>query len=154
MLVLFKKNGELYVKCKLNLRDSINCNDIVFDKCVNKIELVDPEVVSELLTVNANIKLFVAGKFLKVNLGAYYDMISKKNYRIEEIKEHEKKVIKEVVSQPESEVISEPEVEEEVVVEQEQPKKDNSKHNKSNNEDDNKKKRHKQNNNNNQGGDK
>ena len=84
MLVLFKKNGELFVKCKLNLRDSIKCNDIVFDKCVNKVELVDPEVVSELLTINANIKLFVAGKFLKVNLGTYYDMISKKKYIIEE----------------------------------------------------------------------
>lgn len=148
MLVLFKKNGELFVKCKLNLRDSIKCNDIVFDKCVNKVELVDPEVVSELLTINANIKLFVAGKFLKVNLGTYYDMISKKKYIIEEVKEQ--KLVEEskpVVSQPEPE----PEVEEDIV-ESEQPKKDNSKHNKSNNDEDNKKKRHKQNNN--QGGDK
>ena len=146
MLVLFKKNGELFVKCKLNLRDSIKCNDIVFDKCVNKVELVDPEVVSELLTINANIKLFVAGKFLKVNLGTYYDMISKKKYIIEEVKEQ--KLVEEskpVVRQPEPEV-------EEDIVEPEQPKKDNSKHNKSNNDDDNKKKRHKQNNN--QGGDK
>lgn len=146
MLVLFKKNGELFVKCKLNLRDSIKCNDIVFDKCVNKVELVDPEVVSELLTINANIKLFVAGKFLKVNLGTYYDMISKKKYIIEEVKEQ--KIVEEskpVVSQPEPEV-------KEDIVEPEQPKKDNSKHNKSNNDDDNKKKRHKQNNN--QGGDK
>ena len=146
MLVLFKKNGELFVKCKLNLRDSIKCSDIVFDKCVNKVELVDPEVVSELLTINANIKLFVAGKFLKVNLGTYYDMISKKKYIIEEVKEQ--KVVEEpkpVVSQPEPEV-------EEDIVEPEQPKKDNSKHNKSNNDEDNKKKRHKQNNN--QGGDK
>ena len=146
MLVLFKKNGELFVKCKLNLRDSIKCNDIVFDKCVNKVELVDPEVVSELLTINVNIKLFVAGKFLKVNLGTYYDMISKKKYIIEEVKEQ--KLVEEskpVVSQPEPEV-------EEDIVEPEQPKKDNSKHNKSNNDDDNKKKRHKQNNN--QGGDK
>ena len=146
MLVLFKKNGELFVKCKLNLRDSIKCNDIVFDKCVNKVELVDPEVVSELLTINANIKLFVAGKFLKVNLGAYYDMISKKKYIIEEVKEQEMvEESKLVVSQPEPEV-------EEDIVEPEQPKKDNSKHNKSNSDDDNKKKRHKQNNN--QGGDK
>lgn len=146
MLVLFKKNGELFVKCKLNLRDSIKCNDIVFDKCVNKVELVDPEVVSELLTINANIKLFVAGKFLKVNLGTYYDMISKKKYIIEEVREQ--KIVEEsklVVSQPEPEV-------EEDIVEPEQPKKDNSKHNKSNNDEDNKKKRHKQNNN--QGGDK
>ena len=146
MLVLFKKNGELFVKCKLNLRDSIKCNDIVFDKCVNKVELVDPEVVSELLTINANIKLFVAGKFLKVNLGTYYDMISKKKYIIEEVKEQ--KLVEEskpVVSQPEPEV-------EEDIVEPEQPKKDNPKHNKSNNDEDNKKKRHKQNNN--QGGDK
>lgn len=146
MLVLFKKNGELFVKCKLNLRDSIKCNDIVFDKCVNKVELVDPEVVSELLTINANIKLFVAGKFLKVNLGTYYDMISKKKYIIEEVKEQ--KMVEEskpVVRQPEPEV-------EEDIVEPEQPKKDNSKHNKSNNDEDNKKKRHKQNNN--QGGDK
>ena len=146
MLVLFKKNGELFVKCKLNLRDSIKCNDIVFDKCVNKVELVDPEVVSELLTINTNIKLFVAGKFLKVNLGAYYDMISKKKYIIEEVKEQEMvEESKLVVSQPEPEV-------EEDIVEPEQPKKDNSKHNKSNSDDDNKKKRHKQNNN--QGGDK
>ena len=146
MLVLFKKNGELFVKCKLNLRDSIKCNDIVFDKCINKVELVDPEVVSELLTINANIKLFVAGKFLKVNLGTYYDMISKKKYIIEEVREQ--KIVEEskpVVSQPEPEV-------EEDIVEPEQPKKDNSKHNKSNNDEDNKKKRHKQNNN--QGGDK
>ena len=146
MLVLFKKNGELFVKCKLNLRDSIKCNDIVFDKCVNKVELVDPEVVSELLTINANIKLFVAGKFLKVNLGTYYDMISKKKYIIEEVKEQ--KIVEEskpVDRQPEPEV-------EEDIVEPEQPKKDNSKHNKSNNDEDNKKKRHKQNNN--QGGDK
>ena len=146
MLVLFKKNGELFVKCKLNLRDSIKCNDIVFDKCVNKVELVDPEVVSELLTINANIKLFVAGKFLKVNLGTYYDMISKKKYIIEEVKEQEMvEESKPVVRQPEPEV-------EEDIVESEQPKKDNSKHNKSNNDEDNKKKRHKQNNN--QGGDK
>ena len=37
MLVLFKKNGELFVKCKLNLRYSIKFNNIFFDKCVNKV---------------------------------------------------------------------------------------------------------------------
>lgn len=158
MLLLYRKNQELYVKVELDLRKQLEMQPEGRVYGISKhIEHLLPEEVSFLLTVNGNIRLWNGEKYIKLNLGQFYDVMKNKNYRIDDyvepakqadpVKEEPKKeVMKEepVVIQPKIEENS-IDVEEHVQqeVKQDQPKNNN-----------NKKQRHNNNNKQNQGGDK
>lgn len=158
MLLLYRKNQELFVKVNLDLKRRLKMKpeNKVFE-VGDHVELLLPDEVMYLLTVNGNIRLWNGQKFIKLNLGQFYDVMKNKDYRIEDYVEpvKHKEVVEEPIVQPkvEEKVEEEPIIEEPVQqvqpeVKQEQPKKDQ------NNNNNNKKQRHNNNNKNNQGGDK
>ena len=164
MLELFRKNTELYVKVLMNLRIPIKYQNKVFNKG-EKTELLLPEQVNVLLTNNGNIKLWNGKKFVKLNLGQFYDIMQRKDYVVidyvepkvqvkrPEVKKEEPKVqVKpEVKKEEPKEEVKQPEVKnEEPKEEVKQPEVKNHQHQKNNNN--NNKQRHA--NNNKQGGDK
>jgi hypothetical protein len=167
MLELFKKNDVLFVKALMKLRLPIKYQNKVFGKEEQTILLL-PEEVNFILARNGNIRLWNGKKFIKLNLGEFYDIIEKNQFKVVNFVEPKKEqpVQQPKVEQPKKEEVKivEPKKEEPVQqpkVEQpkkeepvqqpkvEQPKKEEVKQN------DNKKQRH--NNNNkpqNSGGDK
>lgn len=136
MIILFKKDDKLFVKCNLNLKKPVKYQNKVFE-IGNHVDLLLPEEVMVILTENGNVKIWNGRKFVKLNLGQFNDVMVGKLFNVEVFVEEQKQ--KEVI-QPKVEVkppvVEEPkeEVKEEIVPEVA----------------DNKKKRHKQN----QGGDK
>ncbi len=164
MLVLYKKNQLLYVKVKLELRLPIKYENKKFRVGLHE-ELLLSEEVMHILTVNGNIRLWNGNKFVKLNLGQFYDIMKNKNYKVENyvepVKPQEPKKVEPIV-QPEvkqeqpkvkEKVVEEPKKVEPIVqpeVKQEQPKAEEKQENNNN-----KKQRHNNNNKqNNQGGDK
>lgn len=137
MLVLFRKDELLYVKCNINLKRPVRFHEKVFE-VGNHVDLLLPEEVMQILTENGNIRLWNGKKFIKLNLGQFNDVMVGKLFKVELYVEPVK--IKEEVK-PQPVVKEEPKVVE--VVEEEK-----AEEHKEVNE--NKKKRHKQN----QGGDK
>ena len=164
MIVLYKKENLLYVKVLMDLRLPIPYQTKLFAKG-NREMLLLPDEVMHVLTHNGNIRIWNGDKFIKMNLGQFYDVVNNKQYKVENVpepkKEEPKPVQPKIVEQPKQQ-----EVKEEVVKEQpkqqefkeepkkqEQPKEEKPKQNDYNN----KKQRHNNNNNkqqNNQGGDK
>ena len=139
MLELFKKNDVLFVKVLMQLRLPIKYQNKVFGKEEQTILLL-PEEVNFILARNGNIRLWNGKKFIKLNLGEFYDIIEKNQFKVVNFVEPKKE---QPVQQPK---VEQPKAEE---VKVEQPKKEEVKQN------DNKKQRH--NNNNkpqNSGGDK
>ena len=170
MLELFRKNMQLYVKVLMNLRLPIKYQNKVFDKG-EKNELLLPDEVTNILTKNGNIRLWNGEKYVKLNLGQFYDIMQRKEYNVvdyvepkvevkqPEVKKEQPKV---EVKQPEVKKeqpkveVKQPEVKKEeeqpkVEVKQPEVKKEENKNNQKNNNNNNKQ-RH--NNNNKQGGDK
>ena len=158
MLVLIKKENILYVKVLMDLSLVVRYQEKVFDKGVREGELLLPEEVDYLLTRNANIRLWNGDKYIKLNLGQFYEVMKNNDYRVEveqpkpQPKVEEKvvkveTVIEPVKQQPKEEVKPEPKVE--------QPKEEKKQENKNY---ENKKQRHNNNNNKqqnqSQGGDK
>ena len=145
MLELFRKNMQLYVKVLMNLRLPIKYQNKVFDKG-EKNELLLPDEVTNILTRNGNIRLWNGEKYVKLNLGQFYDIMQRKEYNVVDYVEP-----KVEVKQPEVKKEEQPKVE----VKQPEVKKEENKNNQKNN---NNKQRHNNNNNNNnnkqQGGDK
>ena len=135
MLELFRKNTELYVKVLMNLRIPVKYQNKTFGKG-ERTELLLPEQVNVILTNNGNIKLWNGNKFVKLNLGQFYDIMQRKDYV--------------VVEYVEPKVQVKPEVKKEEPKEEVKPENKNQQHQKNNNN--NNKQRH--NNNNKQGGDK
>ena len=156
MLLLYRKNQELYVKVELDLRKQLVMKPEGRVYKVNKHEdLLLPEEVEYLLTINGNIRLWNGFKYIKLNLGQFYDVMKNKNYKIKDyvepvkpkevVKEEPKKVEPVVQPKVEEKPVEIKDQQEPVEVAQEQPKNNNN----------NKKQRHNNNNNkNNQGGDK
>ena len=129
MLELFKKNDVLFVKALMQLRLPIKYQNKVFGKEEQTILLL-PEEVNFILARNGNIRLWNGKKFIKLNLGEFYDIIEKNQFKVVNFVEPKKE-------QP----VQQPKVE--------QPKKEEVKQN------DNKKQRHNNNNKSqNSGGDK
>lgn len=160
MLLLYRKNQELYVKVNLDLKRRLKMKpENKMFEVGDHVELLLPDDVMYLLTVNGNIRLWNGQKFIKLNLGQFYDVMKNKDYKIEDYVEpvkHKEVVEEKPIVQPkvEEKVEEEPVIEEPVQqvqpeVKQEQPKKDQN-----NNNNNNKKQRHNNNNKNNQGGDK
>jgi hypothetical protein len=162
MLELVRKNTQLYVKVLMNISLPIQYQNRVFNEKGDKVDLLLEDEVMHILARNGNIKCWTGEKFIKLNLGQFYDVMQKKNYKIVEYVEPKVEVKKEV-QQPKVEVVKEepkvepkkeepkievkkevqqPKVEE--VVNEEQPKQHEN----------NKKQRHNNNNNKQQGGDK
>ena len=135
MIVLFRKNNILCAKVLMELRLPIHYKNKEFGKGKKELYL-EPEEVLHILTKNGNIRIFNGEKYIKLNLGQFYEIIQQNKYLVEEVpvvKEEPKKV----------EVKEEVKVVEEV---KEQPKE--------NKQYENKKQRHNNNKQNNQGGDK
>lgn len=167
MLVLFKENDKLLVKCKVNLKRQIQYQNKVFKPNTDDIQFLNQEEVIRILEANGNIRIWNGKKFVKLNLGQFTDMIEKNQYRVEmkPVPEVKKEVPK---YQPRPQQQKQPEVKKEQpkaepVKPVEQPKKEEPKEQpkaepvvkqpevnepEKNQEDDNKKKRH----NKNQGG--
>ena len=162
MLELFRKDMQIYVKVLMNLRIPIKYQNKVFGKG-EKNELLLPDEVNDILTKNGNIKLWNGKDYVKLNLGQFYEIMQRKQYKIVEliepkveVKQPEVKVEKkeepkvEEVKQPEVKVEKkeEPKVEE---VKKEEPKQNENKNQQPKNNNNNNKQRH-NNNNNKQGG--
>lgn len=175
MIVLFKENDKLLVKCKVNLKRQIQYQNKVFKANTDDIQFLNQEEVIRILEVNGNIRIWNGKKFVKLNLGQFTDMIEKNQYRVEmkpvpEVKKEVPKYQPKPQQQKQPEVKKEQPKTEPVVKQQpakvepvkpvEQPKKEEPKvepvvkqqpevkEPEKNQEDDNKKKRH----NKNQGG--
>ena len=122
MLVLFKKENFLYVKCLLNLKKPIKHQNRTF-RPGNVTLLLLPEEVNALLTRNGNVKLWNGKKFIKVNLGGFNDILTNKKYKVEDVVEQQKPMNKKVEIKPKQQVVKqepkkeEPKVEEEKVIE-------------------------------------
>ena len=135
MLVLFRKDELLYVKCNINLKRPVRFHEKVFE-VGNHVDLLLPEEVMQILTENGNVKLWNGKKFIKLNLGQFNDVMVGKLFKVELYVEPKK--VEEIKPQPQPIVEEEPEIVEEEKVEEHKEVNEN------------KKKRHKQN----QGGDK
>ena len=145
MLELVRKNNLLYVKALMKLGLPIQYQNKVFDK-KERTELLLPEEVMHILTRNGNIRLFNGEKFIKLNLGQFYDVMKRKDYKIIDYIEPKKEEPKQ---QPKVEPKKE-EPKQEVVEQVEEPKQEQQKQQNDNN----KKQRHNNNHNNNKAGDK
>ena len=152
MLELVRRDMILYAKVLMNLRLPIKYQNKVFN-VGEKVELLLPEEVMEILTKNGNITLWDGNKFIKLNLGQFYGIMQRKDYRVIEFiepkKEEPKVEVKFKKEEPKVEVKPEPKKEEpKVEVEAKPENKNQQKQN------ENKKQRHNNNNNNNkqQGG--
>ena len=122
MLELVKKENVLYVKVLMNLRIPVKYQNKVFDKKEQTLLLL-PEEVNFILARNGNIKLWNGNKFVKLNLGEFYDVIQNNKFKVVEfvqpkVEQPKKEEVK-VVEQPKKE---QPKKEEVKVVEQ--PKKE------------------------------
>ena len=83
MLVLFKENDKLLVKCKVNLKRQIQYQNKVFKPNTDDIQFLNQEEVIRILEANGNIRIGNGKKFVKLNLGQFTDMIEKNQYRVE-----------------------------------------------------------------------
>ena len=104
MLVLFKKENFLYVKCLLNLKKPIKHQNRTF-RPGNVTLLLLPEEVNALLTRNGNVKLWNGKKFIKVNLGEFNDILTNKKYKVEDVVEQQKPMNKKVEIKPKQQVV-------------------------------------------------
>ena len=106
----------------MNLRIPVKYQNKVFDKKEQTLLLL-PEEVNFILARNGNIKLWNGNKFVKLNLGEFYDVIQNNKFKVVEfvqpkVEQPKKEEVK-VVEQPKKE---QPKKEEVKVVEQ--PKKE------------------------------
>jgi protein TonB len=83
MIVLFKENDKLLVKCKVNLKRQIQYQNKVFKPNTDDIQFLNQEEVIRILEVNGNIRIWNGKKFVKLNLGQFTDIIEKNQYRVE-----------------------------------------------------------------------
>ena len=149
MIVMYNKENLLHARVVMDLRLAIAYQAKLFEKGKHE-RLLLPEEVMYILTRNGNLKIWNGEKFIKLNLGQFYDVIKNKDYVVENYVEpkKEEKVQPKVVEQTKQEELKqqqkiEPKKEEKVQLEaNEEPKHQNE----------NKKQRH--NNKQNQGGDK
>ena len=136
MLELVKKDSVLYVKVLMNLRIPVKYQNKVFDKKEQTLLLL-PEEVNFILARNGNIKLWNGNKFVKLNLGEFYDVIQNNKFKVVEfvqpkVEQPKKEEVK-VVEQPKKEQpvvqpkVEQPKKEQPVVQPKvEQPKKEES----------------------------
>ena len=136
MLELVKKENVLYVKVLMNLRIPVKYQNKVFDKKEQTLLLL-PEEVNFILARNGNIKLWNGNKFVKLNLGEFYDVIQNNKFKVVEFVQpkveqpkKEQPVVQPKVEQPKKEevkVVEQPKKEQPVVQPKvEQPKKEES----------------------------
>lgn len=121
MLVLFKKENFLYVKCLLNLKKPIKHQNRTFRPGSVTLLLL-PEEVNTLLTRNGNVKLWNGKKFIKANLGEFNDILSNKKYKVEEVVEQQKPANKKIEIKSKQQVIKQEPKKEEPKVEAEEEK--------------------------------
>lgn len=143
MLVMYNKENLLYARVLMDLRLAIAYQAELFEKGKQE-RLLLPEEVMHILTHNGNLRIWNGEKFIKLNLGQFYDVIKNKDYVVENYVEPKKEEDKpKAIEQPKKEEVKVKEVEPKKEEVKEEPKHQNE----------NKKQRH-NNKQNNQGGDK
>ena len=93
MVVLFKKDNTLYVKCLLNLKKPIVHQNKVFNSGLTTLYLL-PEEVNTILAANGNIKFWNGKKYIKLNLGQFNDVMKNKKLKVEVMKEEKQPEVK------------------------------------------------------------
>lgn len=135
MIVMYNKENLLHARVVMDLRLAIPYQAKLFEKGKQE-RLLLPEEVMYILTHNGNIKIWNGKKFIKLNLGQFYDVIKNKDYVVEnyvEPKKEEPKVQPKVVEQPKQEKVNvQPEVKEESKHQQNENKKQRHNNNKQN----------------------
>ena len=81
MIILFKKDDKLFVKCNLNLKKPVKYQNKVFE-IGNHVDLLLPEEVMVILTENGNVKIWNGRKFVKLNLGQFNDIMVGKLFNV------------------------------------------------------------------------
>ena len=124
MVVLFKKDNILYVKCLLNLKKPVVHQNKVFNPGLTTLYLL-PEEINTILAANGNIKFWNGKKYIKLNLGQFNDVMKNKKLKVEIMKEEKSSEVKKpeqnkkvfVKHEPKKEEVKESEEEEERVIE-------------------------------------
>lgn len=125
MIVMYNKENVLHARVVMDLRLAIAYQAQLFEKGKQE-RLLLPEEVMYILTRNGNLKIWNGEKFIKLNLGQFYDVIKNKDYVVENYVEpkKEEKVQPKVVEQPKREEVKvQPEVKEEPKHQQNENKK-------------------------------
>lgn len=131
MLTLYRMNGVLHAKCRLNLKRGITFNGKSYTKSMfGSDQLVEVDAVIAILTENGCIRIFNGEKFVRFGLGEFSDIILSKEYTIEDIEEEKVVEIPVLVEE-------EPKVEVSEEIEEDEEPKEQPQNN------DNKKQRHK-----------
>lgn len=102
MIVMYNKENLLHARVVMDLRLAIPYQAQLFEKGKQE-RLLLPEEVMYILTRNGNLKIWNGEKFIKLNLGQFYDVIKNKDYVVEnyvEPKKEEVNVQPKVVEQP------------------------------------------------------
>lgn len=105
MIVMYNKENLLHARVVMDLRLAIPYQAQLFEKGKQE-RLLLPEEVMYILTHNGNIKIWNGKKFIKLNLGQFYDVIKNKDYVVENYVEPKKEEPK-VVEQPKKEEVKE-----------------------------------------------
>lgn len=137
MIVLYNK-GLLYAKVIMNLRIKMSYNGRVFDNKKQEGVLLLPEEVMSILQRNGDIKIWNGEKYIKLNLGQFYEIMQHKKYNVIDYVEPKKEEVKpepkqEVKVQPKQEKVEpKKEVKQEEIKEEPKQEHDNKKqrHNK------------------------
>ena len=159
MLVMYRKNNLLHAKVMMDLKLDIVYQGVNFGKGKQE-RLLLPEEVMCILQHNGNIRIFKGDKFVKLNLGQFYDLYVNQKFVIEDVVEKPIKQIEPKVEVKKEEPVVQPKVEEKKVEEikiKEEPKVEEKKveqQPKKHEQNENKKQRHNNNKQQNQGGDK
>lgn len=125
MIVMYNKENVLHARVVMDLRLAIAYQAKLFEKGKQE-RLLLPEEVMHILTHNGNLKIWNGEKFIKLNLGQFYDIIKNKDYVVENYVEpkKEEKVQPKVIEQTKQEEVNvQPEVKEEPKHQQNENKK-------------------------------
>ena len=89
MIVMYNKENLLHARVVMDLRLAIAYQAKLFEKGKHE-RLLLPEEVMYILTRNGNLKIWNGEKFIKLNLGQFYDVIKNKDYVVENYVEPKK----------------------------------------------------------------
>ena len=93
MLVLYRDNGVLYVRCFLKLKKDIEYKNHIFGKNKEGFEdFIEVDSVMKILTVNGDITIFNGNNFVKLGLVEFSDYIMNNKYIVEEMDDGDKAI--------------------------------------------------------------
>lgn len=93
MLVLYRDNGVLYVRCFLKLKKDIEYKNYIFGKNKEGFEdFIEVDSVMKILTVNGDITIFNGKEFVKFGLVEFSDFIVNNKYVVEDLEDKDKAI--------------------------------------------------------------